>query len=62
MRITNKKNRMYNKTQKLTALIKANIKDLTEIAVGQVFYSKYYGNIVATKVEHLSDGKYSIIK
>ena len=48
------------KIQKLTDLIKSNIKELTEIKVGQVFNSKYYGYIVATRVTHLSEGKYSI--
>lgn len=49
-----------DKIQKLTDLIKSNIKELTKIEVGQVFNSKYYGHIVATKVTHLSEGKYSI--
>jgi hypothetical protein len=49
-----------DKIQKLTDIIKLNIKELTEIKVGQVFNSKYYGDIVATKVTYLSEGKYSI--
>jgi hypothetical protein len=48
------------KIQKITDLIKSNIKELTKIEVGQVFNSKYYGHIVATKVTYLSEGKYLI--
>lgn len=46
--------------KKLRAKILLDCTYLTRIEVGQVFDSKYYGNIVATKVEKVKNTLYSI--
>jgi hypothetical protein len=49
-----------DKLKYITAILQVAIPSLMSIENGQVFHSEFYGNIVATKVEPLSGGKYSI--
>lgn len=49
-----------DKLKELTDLIRSEIKELTAIEVGQIFNSKIYGNIVATRIEQHTANTYSI--
>lgn len=49
-----------DKIKLLTHNIRKVISRLTKIEVGQIFYSSYYGNITATKIKYIGDGKYDI--
>jgi hypothetical protein len=48
------------KLKQLTTLVRANVKDLTEISEGQVFHSKYYGYLGALKSNRISKDIYEI--
>ncbi len=49
-----------DKLKELTDLIRSEIKELTAIEVGQIFKSKFDGNIVATRIEQHTANTYSI--